>query len=505
MVRAVVLDPASNKKYTGGWSKGASADAYCTPATNWFLIIGVPIIVLVIGSLLLCFVRTGYKYWHDTAQFFGEVGKELDAKLVIQAENMNETVTTRTTEFELAPIKRDGNSGGSGGEGGVNDDIKDDDDSDTLLLEDSGQGGDQRTTLCGNTKPNRQKSESESFASSYLTSGCDSLLSRGISSNSSQLLQQPQAFNKQSSVNSSDMHGGSTCSGYVSMTRTESDGSSSNNSSKMSQHPPITVASVPAPSADTALSGGARRTGSRHCSGTNRPVSAGPSLPTVTSSSLLSALQSMESLSNNLPPVGGLSSIDNAASMVNNAPLMPLSSVDDVLQHPHSLVSLSNSLQESRQSPGYSLVMPSINTHSVSIASVDNSHRDNIDVANLTPTYTLGNASRAINESILPGFGLLPMGSNSPTSPTNLPAFTPPPGQLPPLRVGTSISMALPLSGVGSDPLAMTRSPTSTPVSSTLRLSPATNTQVTMILKFLWYSICFRDKFQIILSNTPFF
>ena len=192
----------------------------------------------------------------------------------------------------------------------------------------------------------------------------------------------------------------------------------------------------------------------------------------------------MESLSNNLPPVGGLSSIDNAASMVNNAPLMPLSGVDDVLQHPHSHVSLSNSLQESRQSPGYSLVMPSINTHSVSIASVDNNYRDNIDVANITPTYTVGNASRALNEPILPSFGLLPIGSHSPTSPTSLPAFTPPPGQLPPLRVGASISMALPLSGVGSDPLALTRSPTSTPVSTTLRLSPSSNTQVIKILDF---------------------
>jgi len=274
------------------------------------------------------------------------------------------------------------------------------------------------------------------------------------------------------------MHGGgSTCSGYVSMTRTESDGSSSNNSSKLSQQPPITVASVLTPLADTASGGSGCRPGSRHCSGTNRPVSAGPSLPTVTSSSLLSALQSMESVSNNLPPVGGLSSIDNAANMVNNAPIMPLSGGSDILQQPRSLVSLSNSLQESRQSPGYSLVMPSINTHSVSIANVDNSHRDNIDVSNITPTYSVGSASRTINEPIMPSFGLLPGGNNTATTLTSLPAFTPPPGPLPPLRVGTSSSMTFPLSGLDCDPPSLTETPR-TAVSTIHRLSPAKNTQV---------------------------
>ena len=321
-MQTYVLNFVGNVEYTGEWSRGATADAYCTPATNWFMVVGVPIIVLISLVFTMCVVHTVWKYYTDKLQFFGEIGKELDAKLVIQADGMHDAGAANVSsagEFEMETISRggtgsrrggDGNSGSSGsgsprkgdGGGGTSGDSKDSDDSDTLLLDDA-NNQDQYTSQRSNMQ-NRQKSESESAASSYLTSGCDSLLSRGISGGSTGSQMLPQLlFNKQCSVtgSSGEPQLGSTCSGYVSMTRTESDGSSSNNSSNLSNQLPNLP---PAMSSLTVGGGAATRSGTRNSSGPNRPVSAGPTLPTVTSSSLLSALQSAVASSNG-------SSIDN--------------------------------------------------------------------------------------------------------------------------------------------------------------------------------------------------
>ena len=329
-------------EYTGEWSRASTADAYCTPATNWFMVVGVPIIVLISLVFGMCFVHMVWKYYTDKLQFFGEIGKELDAKLVIQADGLHDSGAANVSsagEFEMEAISRggtgsrrggNGNSGSSGsssprkgdGGGAASGDSKDSDDSDTLLLDDA-NNQDQYTSERSN-KQNRQKSESESAASSYLTSGCDSLLSRGISGGSTGSQMLPQLlFNKQSSVtgSSGEPQLGSTCSGYVSMTRTESDGSSSNNSSNLSnQQQPL-----PPMSSLTVGDATATRSGARHSSGPNRPVSAGPTLPTVTSSSLLSALQSVASSSNGSSidslPVNTSHGIENYHNPSSIAPL----------------------------------------------------------------------------------------------------------------------------------------------------------------------------------------
>ena len=216
-VRVVVKDE-SNKVYEGGWSEAATAAAYCNQNIEWTTIAVGCVVASVLAVVVVILSCRFFQYWNQTKDFFGRVEKELDAKFVLAPLEHQDDGGSPGPEFEMSQFG--GGGGGSKRNGGNNDD----DDTDTLLLEET----------TPDQKPHRQKSASES-ATSDLTSGGSSQGGRsGTTDRSSECSGRPLQ---------ADL--ASTCSGYVSMCRTDSGGSGSNYTQVSATQPPPRPSSTP--------------------------------------------------------------------------------------------------------------------------------------------------------------------------------------------------------------------------------------------------------------------